>query len=571
MLQDKYNRLIIDKLPKEVAVEFEQIKTDTENFSDTELIDIYKDNFNALFLIVEDKYPEALKAKKKLVKPAKAKVVKSAEPKKKLVKKEDKKKVLKSSGGSGRGFGDYEKGSKITEKDVFELKKGDVILSESDKDENGKVIKNAFVVVKEATKDKPKVELNYVAEPKSKENIVWWANIMGASNFYFTKEQKGKKIGLDKITILWAEGDNSKYDKFPKDYKSWTAANDALIPVYNDNNKDGIDGGYNKTKFKVIFKDGEDYEGRLDISKSEDNPTETHNVVGQHIKDFLDYQLSEKSQTSEKSKAEIKEWLEKYDLGLDKKEAKKADETPCDEAIETLEEIENKKAAAAQKRAEAPKKKAATAAREKQISTIKSALKTNALKNNPTEAKEFLNDLVAVYKKHNFAPAFISALQEDIDAILKGKKVEKMAKGGIIQEGDKVTITTSSLGKEYKGMSGEITDRKLLNDKYSIKLENGMEMAFSKDEFKHNSINPRYNDGGQLKGEGVDLFEDYENIPENVQGILDEYSEAFEDGDYKELEKANKELKEIGYTFEYDLDGQAYDLRKIGQKGKSEE
>ena len=37
------------------------------------------------------------------------------------------------------------------------------------------------------------------------------------------------------------------------------------------------------------------------------------------------------------------------------------------------------------------------------------------------------------------------------------------------------------------------------------------------------------------------------------------------------MEKAVKELEKIGYTFEYGLDGQAYDLRKIGQKGKSEE
>jgi hypothetical protein len=76
-------------------------------------------------------------------------------------------------------------------------------------------------------------------------------------------------------------------------------------------------------------------------------------------------------------------------------------------------------------------------------------------------------------------------------------------------------------------------------------------------------------EGGEME-EGVDLFEDYDNIPSNVQMVLQKYPDAFEDGDYKELEKANKELGKIGYTFEYGLDGQVYDLRKIGEKGKSE-
>ncbi len=84
-----------------------------------------------------------------------------------------------------------------------------------------------------------------------------------------------------------------------------------------------------------------------------------------------------------------------------------------------------------------------------------------------------------------------------------------------------------------------------------------------------------YADGGYMaKGaeleEGVDLFEDYENIPNDVQEILDNHQEAFEDGDYRGLKMAHDELSKIGYTFEYYLDGQAYDLRKIGQKGKSE-
>jgi hypothetical protein len=85
-----------------------------------------------------------------------------------------------------------------------------------------------------------------------------------------------------------------------------------------------------------------------------------------------------------------------------------------------------------------------------------------------------------------------------------------------------------------------------------------------------NALN-KYEDGGLMDSQqGIDLFEDYENIPANVQSILDNHEDAFMDGDYKELQKALTQLKKIGYTFEYDLDGQAYDLRPIGTKGKSE-
>jgi hypothetical protein len=79
-----------------------------------------------------------------------------------------------------------------------------------------------------------------------------------------------------------------------------------------------------------------------------------------------------------------------------------------------------------------------------------------------------------------------------------------------------------------------------------------------------------YKKGGETE-EGVDLFEDYENIPQNVQNVLDKYSDAFDDGSYEGLSIAKKELEKIGYTFEYGLGGGAYDLRQIGEKGKNED
>jgi hypothetical protein len=87
-------------------------------------------------------------------------------------------------------------------------------------------------------------------------------------------------------------------------------------------------------------------------------------------------------------------------------------------------------------------------------------------------------------------------------------------------------------------------------------------------EFTNNLVQ-KFSKGGKTE-QGVDLFEDYENIPPKLQAILEKYEDAFEDGDYRGLQKALEEANKIGYTFEYYLDGQAYDLRKIGEKGKSE-
>jgi hypothetical protein len=73
-------------------------------------------------------------------------------------------------------------------------------------------------------------------------------------------------------------------------------------------------------------------------------------------------------------------------------------------------------------------------------------------------------------------------------------------------------------------------------------------------------------DGGEV--EGVDLFEDYDDQPEEVQAILANYE--MEDNDYETLQNLKAELESIGYTMDFGLDAEPYDLRKIGQTGKSE-
>jgi hypothetical protein len=84
----------------------------------------------------------------------------------------------------------------------------------------------------------------------------------------------------------------------------------------------------------------------------------------------------------------------------------------------------------------------------------------------------------------------------------------------------------------------------------------------------------RLKDGGGVDDEGIDLFEDYEDIPQNLQNILDKYMQKFDDDfgnmDYNDMADMHDEVYEIGYTFESGLDNQPYDLRPIGTKGKSE-
>jgi hypothetical protein len=68
----------------------------------------------------------------------------------------------------------------------------------------------------------------------------------------------------------------------------------------------------------------------------------------------------------------------------------------------------------------------------------------------------------------------------------------------------------------------------------------------------------------------IDLFEDYNSIPSNVREVLDRHHNAFDTGCYRGLNDALKELESIGYTFDYYLDGSAYDLRPMGIMGKTE-
>lgn len=59
----------------------------------------------------------------------------------------------------------------------------------------------------------------------------------------------------------------------------------------------------------------------------------------------------------------------------------------------------------------------------------------------------------------------------------------------------------------------------------------------------------------------TDLFETPELIPENIQGILSSFDENADE--YRELERLQSEVEQQGYTFDYYLNAEPFNLRKI--------
>lgn len=63
----------------------------------------------------------------------------------------------------------------------------------------------------------------------------------------------------------------------------------------------------------------------------------------------------------------------------------------------------------------------------------------------------------------------------------------------------------------------------------------------------------------------LDLFERYEELPENIQAIVQRYSEQLEVGEsdsYEVCKEFLDTLESHGYTFEYGLEGVPHSLKK---------
>ena len=63
------------------------------------------------------------------------------------------------------------------------------------------------------------------------------------------------------------------------------------------------------------------------------------------------------------------------------------------------------------------------------------------------------------------------------------------------------------------------------------------------------------------------IAEQYDTLPQIVKDVLDKY--ATDENDYESCANLVKELNTIGWTCEYYLDAEPYNLRKLIKKGKS--
>jgi ppGpp synthetase/RelA/SpoT-type nucleotidyltranferase len=158
--------------------------------------------------------------------------------------------------------------------------------------------------------------------------------------------------------------------------------------------------------------------------------------------------------------------------------------------------------------------------------------------------------------------------QKDIANTFYKEDKTTMAKGGRLPNG-KYSYEVGDEGM-YKG--GEVAIEGVFKNIYQVRYlddsgnPSGRLMSVPKMEFESSfRYFPKMADGGEM--EEVDLFEDYDNIPDDVQKVLDKHSDAFESGDSRMLKKALIDMERIGYTFEYGLDGVAYNLRKMAKGG----
>jgi hypothetical protein len=149
-------------------------------------------------------------------------------------------------------------------------------------------------------------------------------------------------------------------------------------------------------------------------------------------------------------------------------------------------------------------------------------------------------------------------------------EVETIYKNGGALVGNQSRIDMNKNGKI------DADDFKLLRSSMNGAWRNDHKHVNHDEDYEVRYARPRPNRKGykgiRRFGEGGDLFENYDKQPKELAEIVDFYMNKFNDGDYDYEDSKNflNEVEAIGYTFDYGLDNEPYNLRPIrkGYKGK---
>ena len=109
-----------------------------------------------------------------------------------------------------------------------------------------------------------------------------------------------EKVAVKQITILWSEGLEEENLVFT----SFTKVNDLLETIAENEKEWCANGAYVKTRFEIEWADGYKYDGRLDVT-----PTEDKNIT-EHILAFINYNKAQNPNES----AEYDSFLATYAL-----------------------------------------------------------------------------------------------------------------------------------------------------------------------------------------------------------------------------------------------------------------
>ena len=143
----------------------------------------------------------------------------------------------------------------------------------------------------------------------------------------------------------------------------------------------------------------------------------------------------------------------------------------------------------------------------------------------------------------------------------KGKYVEQsLIKKGFLNNAGAITEVGKNKAREVDSEIGLMISRGYISSTNLPSKYKEIVEKFESDD--------KMADGGMMAKGGVlylDLFENQDEMPFKLKAILDKYEDEYgEDISYQALLDMQKDVEEVGYTFDFGLDSSPYGLRPMG-------